>query len=96
MNKVFGTFTKYGYSIWSRSRFGDPLYQGGNCQYDSAQVLTLDGSVGVLDLATIEQHCESTGREIAGEQRATWIGCQHDTDEETEIDLVLQGDGHDN
>lgn len=91
--KYIGTYHAYGYEVLHHTDHGyEQDYQAGNCRWDSTQVLTPDGSNGVLDLATIREHCESTGKEIAAEHGGEWAGCQYDTDSENSVLEVLERD----
>lgn len=76
----FGEFNRNGYSIYCKEE--DLVYSAGNCKYDSAQYLR-SGVEGTLDIVTIEEYCESTGKEITKEHGGIWTGCrQIDDDEE--------------
>lgn len=80
----FGEFNRNGYSIYCAGvRNQEPVYQAGNCKYDSAQYLP-PGSDGTLDIATIEAFCDSAGKELAEEVGTVWDGCARidDFDEE--------------
>lgn len=76
MKKLYGEFNENGYEIFDSEDIGGmPIYQAGNCQHDSSQSLPA-GSCGTLDIATIEEYCNTTGAELAKEHGAEWGGCQ--------------------
>lgn len=84
----FGEFNRNGYLIWlcGVRITGDPVYQAGNCEYDSSQYLPI-GAEGTIDLATIEEYCDSTGKEIAKENGGLWTGCTQVEDYEPADDI---------
>ena len=88
-NRYFGAFHQYGYTIWHYDEKGQLVqdYQAGNCRYDSGQ--TLPPGPDTVDLATMEEYCEQTGKEICAEHGGEWTGTQHDTDTEAEIAAVV-------
>ena len=79
----FGEFNRNGYTIYSDDKYEDAVYQAGNCEGDSAQYLPV-GADGTIDLATIEEYCNSTGKAMAEESDGIWDGCGQIDDEETE------------
>lgn len=72
--KYFGSFNRNGYEINYPGNTSDPIYQASNCKYDSGQYLPPDAD-GSLDIATIEEFCDSTGKQIAEDNGGEWIGC---------------------
>jgi len=94
--KYFGTFTAYGYEICRRYKtkkggcVTEAVYFAGNCQFDSTQSLP-KGAPGTLDIATIEQCCDDTGKSMAAEAGGEWTGCPHDPDAEADIDAQQSG-----
>jgi len=85
--KYFGEYNQNGYSIFSDDREADAVYQAGNCQSDSAQYLPI-GALGTIDLFTIAEFCEYTGKAIAAENNDEWLGCSRiDDDEPADYDL---------
>jgi hypothetical protein len=87
----FGTFTAYGYEICRRFKtkqggvMTEAVYFAGNCQTDSTQFFPKNAP-GTLDIATIEQYCEDTGKRMAEESGGVWRGCSHDPDAEADVD----------
>jgi hypothetical protein len=74
MEHFFGEFNRSGYSIYQKDAPQlDAIYQAGNCKYDSSQCLPI-GSSGSLDIATIEEFCNSTGKALADERSGVWDG----------------------
>lgn len=85
----FGVFTAYGYEIMRQcdtitGQMIESVYHAGNCACDSSQTFPA-GALGTLDIATIEQNCEQTGKEMATDDGATWTGAKHDTNAEQDI-----------
>jgi hypothetical protein len=75
MKKVYyGEYNENGYTIDFVGNQSDPVYQAGNCKYDSAQYLP-PNAAGTLDIITIQQFCESTGKDLAKENKGRWQGC---------------------
>jgi len=67
---VFGEYNRYGYTII----FNDTeLLAVGNHKQDSYPIVSLD-SPSCLSLMKIRNYCIKTGREIAKEKKAKWIG----------------------
>ena len=72
----FGEFNGSGYCIYTKDvKYGYMLdvYRAGNCKFDSAQTLP-PYAEGALDIATIEDYCNQTGKEIAAEKGGNWCG----------------------
>lgn len=75
MKHFFGEFNQNGYSIYERDMPNiDAIYQAGNCKYDSTQNLPV-GSEGTIDIITIKEHCDYTGKGWAEEHNGIWDGC---------------------
>lgn len=74
MKRYYGEFNENGYEIFLVGNMEGAIYQAGNCKYDSYQWLPVGGK-GVIDIITIEDYCNSTGREIAKENGGVWTGC---------------------
>ena len=73
--KLFGEYNRNGYQIFdAENPSSDPVYQAGNCQYDSAQYLPI-GSDGTISLESIMEYCNSTGKDLAEEHNCKWLGC---------------------
>jgi len=75
MKEYYGEFNNNGYEIWLNGENGDAVYRAGNCKFDSAQWLP-PNAPGTIDIATIEEFCESTGKEIAKENGGAWMGAK--------------------
>ena len=88
--KLFGKYTKYGYKIWSDEK-QDTIYQAGNSRYDSSQYVKPDRPDAV-SLESLAEYCEDTGKEMAEEQGAKWLGCEYDQDGEAEITSMLDAE----
>lgn len=85
----FGEFTAYGYDIVRRcdtatGQMIESVYRAGNCAQDSTQTFPA-GEAGTLDLVTIADWCERTGKGMAAEDGAKWTGAEHDTEAEQDI-----------
>jgi len=86
--KLFGKYTKYGYEV--RCDEGqDPIYQAGNSKYDSTQYVSPDGPDAV-SIESLAEYCEDTGKNMADELEAEWLGCEYDQDVEAEITVQLK------
>ena len=70
MTKVIGYYNKNGYTI-NDVETGEELYCAGNNPLESTGVIE-----NGLPLETIKQYCEQTGKEIAVENNAEFIGIE--------------------
>lgn len=89
--RFFGTFNEYGYRIF-KSDLQNSLEEvcaAGNSQFDSTQVFE-PGSQGTIGLYEIEACCNDSGREIAKENNAKWLGCEYDETDKEEMEQCLK------
>lgn len=91
--KVWGGYTKFGYTIYGLTESGaiDEIYRAGNNRHESADTATVPpGHPAAVSLARLAKYCEQTGREIAAELQAEWLGCYHDIDAEREREALRE------
>ena len=77
MPKLIGYYNRDGYRIDEVD--GRTLYEGGNNPLESSSVI--DRADG-LPLRTIRRFCRQTGREIAEERGAEFVGVEREEDRE--------------
>jgi len=70
--RLIGYYHKYGYEIMDVDS-SYAVYHAGNSPYDSAQVVDLSDAVPITEL---KQFCKDTGKEIAEEQGAEFLGVE--------------------
>jgi hypothetical protein len=75
--KIIGYYNADGYRI-TDAKSGEDLYTGGNNPYESSSVV--DRSVG-LPLEEIKACCERTGKEMAEELGAEFLGAEEEDEE---------------
>ena len=72
-NKVYGEYDKFGYKIYLNS---EQVYGAGNSPHDSTAIIPIEDS-DALPLKTIRKYCIKTGKEMAVEHNAKWIGAEY-------------------
>lgn len=72
MNGIWGKYNEYGYTIYDAD--GKELYRVGNSKFNSNDIVFPDHT-DALNVETLGTYCEWTGREIASEINAKWLGC---------------------
>ena len=75
-----GYYDEFGYAIVALgkdSQIIDSVYEAGNSQYDSSDILELDDP-GVVSIETIAEFCDQTGRELSQRDGVEWVGAHED------------------
>jgi len=73
--KITGYYNEFGYQIESDNLHDCIIYRAGNHALDSQQDGT--GTNQQLDLDTIKNFCEQTGKEMAQERNAEFVGVEY-------------------
>lgn len=77
MKKTIGYYSEYEYTV---EIDGKEVYRAGNSPFDS-QVYVRDlGNYAVVPLATMKEYCDQTTRELAKENKASFVGIEYNED----------------